>query len=406
METTKSFETPEEAKLHFLDYWRIVRVRKAVVLAVFLLVTITTTLVTFILPPTFASTARISVQRDTTDVQGVNLGQGSGQSYSVYDFAFWIQTEFEKIQSKMILYPVITNLDLHIKWGEKYKEGALRMDTTFAMLKRKIDVTQSPRTSLIEIKAFSDDPNEAAAIANRIADVYRESRTNLWLEMSSRGLEALNAELASQTAVITNLQKEVYDMKELYGISDVDIQQGMSVATVEAGILQTLDRLRIETLKEYEKQNTTYNQLTNYTRVELKRSMLTVVSDNLLMSLLQQLSVEEGKLAQITNSLSLDHPDVKGIRGSIGVLNDQIDGKLDGMMRGLEANVNAKRAELNAVTLERERALTNDISKAVARSPYNQKSGNWKAVVARDKLKSRIIEEKVRQRSRKLRLCR
>ena len=64
METTKSFETPEEAKLHFLDYWRIIRVRKAVVLAVFLLVTITTTLVTFILPPTFASTARISVQRD------------------------------------------------------------------------------------------------------------------------------------------------------------------------------------------------------------------------------------------------------------------------------------------------------------------------------------------------------
>ncbi len=396
METTKSFETPEEAKLHFLDYWRIVRVRKAVVLAVFLLVTITTTLVTFILPPTFASTARISVQRDTTDVQGVNLGQGSGQSYSVYDFAFWIQTEFEKIQSKMILYPVITNLDLHIKWGEKYKEGALRMDTTFAMLKRKIDVTQSPRTSLIEIKAFSDDPNEAAAIANRIADVYRESRTNLWLEMSSRGLEALNAELASQTAVITNLQKEVYDMKELYGISDVDYQQGMSVATVEAGILQTLDRLRIETLKEYEKQNATYNQLTNYTRVELKRSMLTVVPDVLLGNLLQLLSTEEGKLAQITNSLSLDHPDVKGIRGTIGVLNEQIDGKLDGIMRGLEANVNAKRAELNAVTQERERALTNDISKAVARSPYNQKKRELESLmVARDKLKSRIIEEKV-----------
>jgi succinoglycan biosynthesis transport protein ExoP len=396
METTKSFETPEEAKLHFLDYWRIIRVRKAVVLAVFLLVTITTTLVTFILPPTFASTARISVQRDTTDVQGVNLGQGSGQSYSVYDFAFWIQTEFEKIQSKMILYPVITNLDLNIKWGEKYKEGALRMDTTFAMLKRKIDITQSPRTSLIEIKAFSDDPNEAAAIANRIADVYRESRTNLWLEMSSRGLEALNAELVSQTEVITNLQKEVYDMKEKYGISDVDYQQGMSVATVEAGILQTLDRLRIETLKEYEKQNATFNQLTNYTRVELKRAMLTVVQDTLLGNLLQQLSIEEGRLAQMTNSLSLDHPDVKGIRGAIGVLNDQIDGKLDGIMRGLEANVNAKRAELTAVTLERERALTNDISKAVARSPYNQKKRELESLmVARDKLKSRIIEEKV-----------
>ena len=33
MEPTKSFDTPE-AKLHFLDYWRIIRVRKTVILAV------------------------------------------------------------------------------------------------------------------------------------------------------------------------------------------------------------------------------------------------------------------------------------------------------------------------------------------------------------------------------------
>ena len=40
----------QETKLHFLDYWRIIRIRKTVILAVFLLVVITATLVTFILP--------------------------------------------------------------------------------------------------------------------------------------------------------------------------------------------------------------------------------------------------------------------------------------------------------------------------------------------------------------------
>ena len=29
--------TPQETKLHFLDYWRIIRIRKTVILAVFLL---------------------------------------------------------------------------------------------------------------------------------------------------------------------------------------------------------------------------------------------------------------------------------------------------------------------------------------------------------------------------------
>src|SRR6187200_1350576 len=119
MDTSKSFETPE-TKLHFLDYWRIIRVRKTVILAVFLLVAITTTLVTFILPPTFASVVRISVQKDAGDIPGIN----TVQAYASFD-PYWVQTEFEKIESKMILYQVIDNLKLSQTWGEKYKEGEL-----------------------------------------------------------------------------------------------------------------------------------------------------------------------------------------------------------------------------------------------------------------------------------------
>src|ERR1700759_3978015 len=74
----------EESKLHFLDYWRIIRIRKTVILAVFLLVVITATIVTFILPEAFSSMARIKVERDVRDVRGVAGGGGSVGSYS-YD---------------------------------------------------------------------------------------------------------------------------------------------------------------------------------------------------------------------------------------------------------------------------------------------------------------------------------
>ena len=65
--TNGTFNAPE-VKLHFLDYWRIIRIRKTVILAVFLLVTITTTIVTFILPKTYASTVRMKVEKDAPDV--------------------------------------------------------------------------------------------------------------------------------------------------------------------------------------------------------------------------------------------------------------------------------------------------------------------------------------------------
>ena len=87
--------TPPENKLHFLDYWRIIRIRKTVILSVFLLVVITATIVTFILPESYSSKARIKVERDTTDIPGVS---GPNQMAGVYD-PYFIQTEFEVIQS-------------------------------------------------------------------------------------------------------------------------------------------------------------------------------------------------------------------------------------------------------------------------------------------------------------------
>src|SRR5438034_7002517 len=95
--TTKSFNAPE-VKLHFLDYWRIIRIRKTVILAVFLLVVITATLVTFILPESYASSARIKIERDNPDIQGL-AERPLGAGYDPY----FIQTEFETIQSEKVL---------------------------------------------------------------------------------------------------------------------------------------------------------------------------------------------------------------------------------------------------------------------------------------------------------------
>src|SRR5437870_7571632 len=97
---------PQETKLHFLDYCRIIRIRKTVILAVFLLVVITATLVTFILPESFSSTARIKVERDVSDIPGLAEPRGSFG----YD-PFFIQTEFEAIQSEVILGRVVELLN-------------------------------------------------------------------------------------------------------------------------------------------------------------------------------------------------------------------------------------------------------------------------------------------------------
>src|SRR5262245_51980189 len=99
--TFTSNPSQTETKLHFLDYWRIIRIRKTVILAVFLLVVLTTTAVTFILPETYMSTARIEVGKDTPDVGSI-INNPTPLGYDPY----FIQTEFEKIKSQKVLNQV------------------------------------------------------------------------------------------------------------------------------------------------------------------------------------------------------------------------------------------------------------------------------------------------------------
>src|ERR1700759_2267272 len=117
MDPLKTPSTPE-TKLHFLDYWRIIRIRKTVILAVFLLVVITATVVTLMYPESFASSARITVEQEHPDVQGV----GSGPIGNSYD-PFFLLTEFQTIQSEAVLSKVATAMNLREKWGKKYNAG-------------------------------------------------------------------------------------------------------------------------------------------------------------------------------------------------------------------------------------------------------------------------------------------
>lgn len=110
MEAPKPQNT-SDSKLHFLDYWRIIRIRKTVILAVFLLVVLTTTAVTFLLPQSYSSTVRIEVKKDSTDIAPLLMGVQQEAGFDPY----FIQTEFEKIKSKEVLYEVIDDPGLDLK---------------------------------------------------------------------------------------------------------------------------------------------------------------------------------------------------------------------------------------------------------------------------------------------------
>jgi len=392
MEATKNFDAPE-IKLHFLDYWRIIRIRKTVILAVFLLVAITTTLVTFVLPPRFASTVRIAVEKDAPDMGGIT-GERAYQGFDPY----WVQTQFEKIQSKSILHQVVTNLQLTKRWAEKLKESELPLDLAFRLLKRDLTVSQSRNTSLIEIKVESDSPEEAAEIAQKIAEVYRQSRLATWQEMSKEGLEKLQGEMTNHVAYTTNLQARLDQLREELNISDFESESGYVNRNIDIDSMQKLEMQRLDAEVEYAGLLNLYRELTNCTPAELRRTAATASPDPILADLLQGLSKDERTLAGMTNAFSPEHPEVLAIRGAIATINKQIEDRLQGIVAGVKIKMESQKANRDLRALAIEQAKSNDIYQTKLRRPYNVLKRDLEtAKFVREQLHKRVWQEKVEQ---------
>src|SRR5580693_3359133 len=108
MDVATTNEVPE-LKLHFLDYWRVIRLRRSLIVMVFLLCVVTSTLLTFWLPKQYASTVRIEVQKDTPEIP-VTGGGGHMNAYG--SDPYFLTTQFKIIESYSILTNVIVNLHL------------------------------------------------------------------------------------------------------------------------------------------------------------------------------------------------------------------------------------------------------------------------------------------------------
>jgi capsular exopolysaccharide synthesis family protein len=392
MEANKTQFNAPEIKLHFLDYWRIIRIRKTVILAVFLLVALTSTLVTFILPESFLSTARIAIEKDVSDVGGL----GYEQRATGWD-PYWIQTEFEKIQSKTILYQVITNLNLNHRWAQRMKEeNDLRLDIAYSILKGMVDVRQSRNTSLIEIRVVSEDKLEAAEIANKIADVYREYRLNLRREFSRRGIRKLEEEWDKQDRLVQEKQSEVDKMKQDLGITDIEVAIGPGGGTMEPETLRRLEAQRIEAQAEYKRIFTLYSYLTNLSRPDFKKAVLTASPDQVLHGLNEQLNIADQRMASMIVTLGPENPEVQSTKRLIEQINRQVDDRCDGILNGLRAKVESEKARLDDLQREVDSFKTFDIETQVKRRPYWQAKRDLESgQLVRERLWLRIMQEKV-----------
>ena len=366
MEAPKTTNT-SETKLHFLDYWRIIRIRKTVILAVFLLVVLTTTAVTFILPESYSSTVRIEVGKDTTDIAPLLMGVPVQNSYDPY----FIQTEFEKIKSKSVLYQVIESLALTNKFKERLGiEGVLRVSEVYPFLLRQIDVRQSRNTSLIEIRVFDQDKVLASVIANKIAEVYGENRRVRSSGASSNSIDILRVQLKAQKVTLDDAQVVMDKYRKALGVADIDA--GGGILTVEPETVRMIERERVMAKSLHAQYETLFKKLKGMSPVELRRAIPTASPDTHLSELQSKLASTEIEFSAFVNELGENNPKIVQFGAIITNLNQQIDARVDGILKGLETQAAVQAARIDLLDTEDKNARLKDATQMEKYRPYFQ----------------------------------
>ncbi len=367
MQQNNNNKKEQDSKLHFLDYWRIIRIRKTVILAVFLLVVLTTTVVTFLLKPTYSSTVRIAIEKDNSDIAPL-LGIQASMQYDPY----FIQTEFEKIQSKKVLHRVINSLGLNQVWAERYNAETLTTNETYMVLQRLIQIEQFRNTSIIEITAYSENRDEAANIANEIALQYQAVRLENQGTMSQKGIEALSTQLETQNNKVKETQARVDTLKMELGIADLYSPEGSGIgATIDPQTVMKLENERTTALASYVRYKTLLDQLSKLSREELRKSALTAVPNDVnLARLFNEYDMTSQKIATSKAIYGPEHSEMQRLLDLKSELDGQIEDRLDGILIGLQTQLSAAKTQVDNLAVAVEEAKSQDATNTAKYRPY------------------------------------
>ena len=369
MDVATTNEVPE-LKLHFLDYWRVIRLRRSLILMVFLLCAVTSILLTFWLPKQYSSTVRIEVQKDNPEIP---VTEGGGHLGSVGSDPYFLTTQFKIIQSWSILTNVITMLHLDEKLAAQVGDPPWPLDKTFSALAARVSVEQTRMTSLVEISVRNSDAKMAADIANAIVDAYRDSRLEKWKSDRYGGISALQQELSLKETKLGAMVTNLNELRSSLQIFEMDEQSPLASTTIDTEQLREYQHEETMALADYLEYSNILAGIASIPTNQLGEAINTAFAhqaDTELSSLAMRLNTAKDRLSAVTNDYGPRNTEYQTAQLQFDQARHDYDTKLSGIIAGLK-----ERVEIDRQNMEVMQRLKSDLESrrnalAVKNQPY------------------------------------
>ena len=297
--------------------------------------------------------SRISVGQDS-----LNMEVFGSQSPVGYNPVF-VATQYEIIKSRQILYDVIRNLDLQRKWAVTFEaEGLIPIEDCFNILDDQIKVRPYRDTTLIDILAYNQVPEEAAEIANGVAKAYEAYRLDNIREEVSGSINVLRSEIKKQDEKVTQAEKRLQEIRK-----DTNFSLVGGRLDSDSYQLQELEKDRIDAQVDMLVRQVRLDKLLEMNDKELLYSIDYIARDPTLSAYKNQLVDMELSLKLVQQQLGPKHPSVIRLIMGRDLMQTNLTDAVQGLKTGLLADLEVakKRYEGLSEVLEKARAKSIDV---------------------------------------------
>jgi succinoglycan biosynthesis transport protein ExoP len=320
--------------MNFFQFLLILKARFKIIVLTFVVVVATSLLVTLSLPKSYQATTSLLLNYKGVDsVTGVAMPAQLVPGY--------MATQVDIIKSRNIALKVVDKLGLvqseqvQAQFQEAaHGEGDIRSWMADILLK-KLMVTPSKESSVLEITFSAAEPEYAANVANAFANIYQTTSVQLKVEPAQKAAGYFGEQVKTLRDNLEAAQVRLSQYQQEHGITNPE--QNFDVESMRLNELSTqLSLAQSAAIEAQSRKNSAQKNAADSPDVALS-------------PVIQNLKIEESKaqakLAELSQNLGVNHPEYQSAESELNKIKAQLNNEIRRVSNSISssANINQQR---------------------------------------------------------------
>jgi capsular exopolysaccharide synthesis family protein len=347
----------EEKEVHLRDYWKVIWKRRWTVLALFLIVLITTAIVTFTAKPIYRGTTSIQINKeypqmvDFKEIFSVNM----------WDLDYY-QTQYKILESRTLAKRVIQALKLseHLEFQprpltpfQQWKSNILKpISGLLAPPKKNVASEKDPsedkketalinqflgklkvepirNSRLVKVHFDSNYPDLSAQVPNTLAEHYIQQTVENRFLATEQVKEWLTKQLEDLKAKVERADEALQAFGSKHDIISLDEKENVT--------MQRLTELN-ETLTRAESERMTKEALYKQTKDKDFDALPSILENKLIMDLKQAYIQLEAQYMKLSETFKPEYPEMVRLKNQMQTLQKRIGAETNKVIAGIKAD--------------------------------------------------------------------